>query len=164
LQSIESWDAAFILDADEEGVEKRRLDCFTWLEQEKLIAAIPEKEAWARSPRYSIGCFVVHGPDSDQGSIEDHWIPIADAAVGDRMRDARSFVQMHQKPESKVLKPGRVGKATLTIAGQIDHPGDSLAVILRETKWAKDHEVVSSTIGQELVQFLQSVPNNHGDR
>jgi hypothetical protein len=158
LQYVEKWNAAFILDADDEGVVARRRDLFEWLKKEKLILDAPQDGAWAPSGGYSVGCFVVHGPDSDRGAIEDHWIPIADSAVGDRMRDARGFVQQHQRPESKVLKPGRVGKATLTIAGQIDSPGDSLAVILRDTTWATDQVIASSTIGQELLQFLRSVP------
>jgi len=156
-QSVDRWDAAFILDADDEGVQARRTELFDWLKRETLIDGHPDGNAWATSRGYSVGCFVVHGPDSDHGSIEDHWIPIAESAVGDRIQDARSFIAKHETSESKVKKRGRVGKATLTIAGQIDHPGDSLAVILRDTTWTSDRDIALSSIGAELLGFLRSI-------
>ncbi len=156
--TFDVWAAAFIVDADDAGVDTRREEIFEWLRGEGLIDARPENGAWARTDSYAVGGFVVHGPDSENGSIEDHWVLIAEAIVGDRMRDARGFVQAHQYGECKTAKPGYANKALLTIAGQLEHPGESLAMILRDTRWAKDDELEISPIGKELLDFFQATP------
>lgn len=157
--AITAWAVLFVIDADDAGVNARRGDLFQWLVAERLIDVPPENDKnWVTSGGYAAGCFVVHGPDSPEGSIEDHWIPIADKAVGPRMRDARSFVEAHRLDGADVNKRGHLHKAELTIAGQIEFPGCSLAVILRDTQWTTDEEFEATAIGKELFGFFGTIP------
>src|SRR5262249_34589174 len=123
---MDAWAAAFVLDADNDGVTRRRDDLFAWLADKNMIDAAPAGNGaglWKQASGYAMGCFVVHGPGVETGAIEDHWIPIARAAVPRRLQEAQTFVATHTSEGDEVTKPGRANKAALTIAGQIESPG-----------------------------------------
>ncbi len=154
---VEDWATIMVVDADDEGVDARIQDVFAWFKEQGLLRELPAALAnphWEPCDGYSLGGLVVHSPESDRGAVEDIWLPLARTKVADRILGAEEFIDKHQIEKSKVTKAGWRRKALLTIAGQIEHPNDSLAVILRSVKWVEDGELVAMPLGQKWLGFL----------
>lgn len=154
---VETWAAVMVVDADDEGTGARLHEVFQWYRDIGVLDALPAAPSnphWMKREGFALGGIVVHAPGGDKGAVEDLWMPIAEGRVPERLTDARAFIDKHKEAKSKIGKEGWTKKATLTIAGQIEHPNDSLAVILRQTQWASDQDVAQLPFCQTLLRFL----------
>ncbi len=98
-------------------------------------STFPRHGQWEKTANFPFGLFVLHNPTTKSGTLE-HVIEPAlnmDGDWGPRLGDAERLLTNHQKPTHPIADPTGTdrAKARLTIAGQWDKPGSSLAEILR---------------------------------
>lgn len=81
----------------------------------------------------SIGCWVWHRAEDSKGTLEDLYHKHAQCNLP-LYGEAVAYVDKHKGELSRVAKGtlAKKFKAALTITGQVNNPGDSLAVILRD--------------------------------
>ena len=156
---VTEYAAAFLFDADADGVEgkltlfrKRYADHFG-----DLSGA--DHRNWLAETSVPVGCFVFHrSPNDPTGTLEDHLEPMVEEAWPCRYEKARRFVEEGRGPEDEVSRNNaeRV-KATITVSGQFDHPGDPMTQIIRD-KRLPDIQFQKSMLSRALTDFLTSTP------
>ena len=149
--------AAFLFDADDEGLSA-------------TVSAFRESYGpyygdlsgaahaqWITTTSIPVGLYVFHD-DKDTGTIEHHVEPMVEAAWPDRYTAARAFIDQNRgRGDAASKNEARRLKATITTAGQFDHPGRPLATVLAQ-RGLPDQQYQQSTAANALASFLLSTP------
>jgi len=111
-----------------------------------------------RDGDFSAGCCIFTGPGKTTGTLEEIIWPLLESQIPERLKDAREYVEAHGLAGTEVARGDKSSikrvKAALTIAGQMDAPGCSLAVALREMPSFDDGSLSSDSICQMLTQMI----------
>ena len=156
---VTEYAAAFLFDADGAGLvstlngfRERYREHFGDLEN-------LEHGRWAAETSVPVGCFVFHRSDRDPtGTVEDHLKPMVQQAWPDRYAGAERFIKENRTATDKVS--GREAerlKAIITTAGQFNHPGDPMSIIVGR-KGLPRERFTASRPSAELADFLARTP------
>ena len=152
---VSKYWAAFLFDANEEGVAAK-LDVFrkSYGGHFGDLARI-EHGTWIETQTVPVGCFVFHRSSRDRtGTLEDHLAPMARAAWPARYAAAQRFLDDHRIDSDRVsIKDAERVKAIITAAGQFDHPGDPMSIIIGR-KGLPAVQFDQSPLSAQLAGFL----------
>lgn len=151
---------AFLYDADEKG-EQAKLQQWqqNYAEQFPGIAVPTECgwQQWSESSPTKIGVFILRGTRSDPeviktGDLEDITLPLMRRHNESLYQDADALINKHWPLESgdKYKR-----KAAITIAGQMDHPSYSMAVVLKESDHLTNEALNADLACQRIVRFFK---------
>ena len=145
---------AFLYDADDAGVTEK-LSVWT----KRYAEHFPElgpclSGEWASWKDEEVGWHIFSAPGSDKGQLEDIVLPLLNAAAESVHAAATTFVTENW-PISTA--EGKQRKAMITAAGQVHHPGDSMAVILANTEHLIDATLAADLSCQQIVTFFSGV-------
>ncbi len=158
---VSEYAAAFLFDANGEGVTST-LETFRarygghFGDLSNLAHG-----AWVAETTVPVGCFVFHRSAADEtGTIEDHLAPMAASAWPERYAGAERFVDDNRADDDKVSsRDAERLKAIITVAGQFDHPGDPLSIIIGRDGLPRA-QFETSVLSAELADFLTGTPWN----
>ena len=121
-----------------------------------------EHSGWVADTTVPIGCFVFHrGAEDQEGTLEDHLVPMVRETWPARYEGAERFVDEHRSASDRVSnREAERLKAIITATGQFDHPGEPMSSIIGRTGLPPERFVVSSLSG-ELADFLTRTPWNN---
>ena len=158
---VSEYAAAFLFDANADGVATK-LTAF----RDRFGAHFGDltslaHRAWVATTIVPVGCFVFHRNTQDQtGTIEDHLAPMVESAWPERYGGAQVFVDSHRADADKVSgKDAERLKAIITAAGQFDHPGDPMSVIIGRAGLPRA-PFEASPLSRDLADFLAAAPWN----
>ncbi len=157
---VDRYAAAFLFDANDAGVAAT-IDGFRehYGKHFNGLDALGNK-SWVLAGTAPVGCFVVHQNGADTGTLEDHLGPMVESVWPDRTSAAAGFIDGEKTADDKVsAKSSERWKAVITAAGQFNHPGDPLSIVIGRTGLPQD-PFETSPLCRELVGFLTSVPWN----
>lgn len=140
--SIRGFGLIFTCDADLIGVSGRQT---LWVEafSESLKGFLPDitgllandASKIVRNGQCSVTGLVFAATGSENGTLEDVLWEHLESGYQSKLSEAVTFIEKHGTKGTKVFDfPSKKRKAAITIAGQVDSPGYSLSVILRDTK------------------------------
>jgi len=162
---VTQYAAAFLFDADHEGVdETMRVFRERFAPHFGDLSAL-SPDAWLGSTTVPVGCFVFHQEGSHTGTLEDHLAPMVRSAWPQRYADAEQYIDRHKQPTDAVSrKEAERQKAIITTAGQFNHPGDPLSVIVGDRKTGLPRSVFEASAPSEaLADFLTGAPWRAGE-
>lgn len=114
---------------------------------------------WVTSDTVPVGCFVFHKNTQDPtGTLEDHLGPMVRSVWPTRFTEAEQFVS--DKRSANDIVSGSESerlKATITIAGQFNHPGDPMSIIIGRSGVPRTAFENSKT-SKNLSKFLTRIP------
>ena len=152
---ISQYAAAFLYDADKGGV-RSTLQAFRdrYTEHFGDLSALQHGQ-WLNGNTVPVGCFVFHGSDQEQtGTIEDHLAPMAQQSWPDRYAAAQALIDDGRHDGDKVSDSNAERlKAIITVAGQFNHPGDPLSVIIGRNGMPQE-QFEACAVSRELALFL----------
>ena len=159
LFDVSEYAAAFLFDANGEGVAAV-LAAFRGRYGARFgdLAGLGHG-AWVSTNTVPVGCFVFHKSAQDQtGTLEDHLAPMVESAWPDRYAGARNLIDGYRADADKVSgKDAERMKAIITAAGQFDHPGDPMSVVIGRTGLPRA-QFDDSALSAELARFLAGAP------
>lgn len=162
---LTSFGVLFVRDADDVGPESK-------------VASLKEKfaeilrpvlpgidELSANDPRklvkdgeMSAGACILCGAQKSVGTLEDIVWPMLHALIPKQLGEADNYIQTFGIAGTRIAHGNNTAakrkKAALTIAGQTDAPGASLAVVLRDMKALTDEVVRSDSVCQIFTNIL----------
>jgi hypothetical protein len=165
---LKSFGVVFMLDADDHGVAGR-VAMLKERHSEALRPVLPSFErihanssdGIVRDGNFSAGCWVHCKGEEDFGTLEDILWPMLHTNIGSRLDDALNYIDDHALPGTEILRGARATvkktKAALSIAGQIDAPGYSLSVALRDMPAFDDKSIGQSLHCQAVLEILRTV-------
>ena len=155
---VAEYAAAFLFDADEDGVEQKLTLFRTRFTGQFGDLSEADHGKWLVA-RVPVGCFVFHRSSNDPtGTLEDHLEPMAKEAWPRRYKDARRFLDGGRGPTDQVSRnKAELVKATITVSGQFDHPGDPMTQIIRD-KRLPNSQFQKSALSRALTDFLKRTP------
>lgn len=148
---------ALVFDADDEGVSHRSARI-----RELYSPTLGEPVAldhgqWSITRRGPVGLFFFHDPATQRGTLESLLGPTVESTWPGRWTGAGAFIDEHASTGDKVRRNmSEEIKARITIAGQLQCPGDPMSVVLRHD--GLPHECFMGPHSQRLVDFLLAVP------
>lgn len=140
--SLSGFGLIFTCDADSIGVTDRQT---RWVEafSESLKRVLPDTTGFSandaskivRNGQCSLTGLVFAATNSEKGTLEDVLWKHLESGYQTKLSEGVDFIEKHGLEGTKVFdSPSKKRKAAITIAGQMDSPGYSLSVILRDTK------------------------------
>ena len=156
---VSEYAAAFLFDANGEGVAAT-LDVFRnrYAGHFGDLSDL-EHGRWVTETTVPVGCFVFHKDAEDPtGTIEDHLAPMVKGAWPVRFSDAERFVEDKRDDGDKVSsRESERLKAIITVAGQFNHPGDPMSIVIGRTG-IPVAAFEGARTSAELTEFLTQVP------
>lgn len=156
---VSEYAAAFLFDANKDGVSEK-LTAFRARHGAHFgdLAGL-EHGKWVTTNTVPAGCFVFHRNEQDRtGTLEDHLAPMVERAWPERYAGAERFIDDHRAKADKVSgKDAERLKAIITAAGQFDHPGDPMSVIIGRSGLPRA-PFEASPLSRELAGFLARAP------
>ena len=156
---VSQYAAAFLYDADDEGVAST-LQAFRdrYTEHFGDLSALQHGQ-WLQGNTAPVGCFVFHGSDQQPtGTIEDHLAPMAEQSWPDRYAAAQALIDDGRHDSDQVSRSNAERlKAIITVAGQFNHPGDPLSVIIGRNGMPQE-QFEACAVSRELALFLLKAP------
>lgn len=152
---------AFLFDANAAGLAAT-LDQFR-RDYESHFGGLADvaHSGWIRTAKCPLGVFVIHRSDTDStGTLEDHLAPMVESAWPDWYAGARGFIDGHRRGGDGASRNEAARlKAIITSAGQLEHPGTSLATVV-DRDGLPEAQYKASPLAQTLTAFLRTVPWN----
>lgn len=160
---VPEYAAAFLFDADQEGVAATLTAFQNHYGGHFGDLARVAHGKWVATDTVPVGFFVFHRSAQDEtGTLEDHLAPMVGSAWPVRYAGAQGFVDRYREPNNKVSSSAAERlKAIITAAGQFDHPGDPMSVIIDRTG-LPPAQFTGSPLSKELADFLTGTPWNGG--
>ena len=156
---VSEYAAAFLFDANGEGVAAT-LDVFRnrYAGHFGDLSAL-EHGRWVTETTVPVGCFVFHRSTEDPtGTIEDHLAPMVKGVWPVRFSDAERFVEDKRDDGDKVSNgESERLKAIITVAGQFNHPGDPMSIVIGRSG-IPVAAFEGAPTSAELTEFLTRVP------
>lgn len=150
--------AAFLFDADEEGLNATVSNFRKSYEPYYGDLSGVAHAQWTATTSIPVGLYVFHDGRKETGTLEDHVAPMVESEWPARYSAAHAYIEQNSGPDDAVSKnESRRLKATITAAGQFDHPGRPLATVLAR-KGLPDQQYQRSTAANALASFLLSTP------
>lgn len=151
---------AFLYDADEMGEVAKLQQWHQNYAQQFPDIAVPTEsgwQSWGDSGNTKIGVFILRGTNSSAddlkaGDLEDITLPLMKRHNEALYQDAGDLVDKHWPTDGKI-KYKR--KAAITIAGQMNHPSTSMAVILKETNHLNNELLNADLTCQRILRFFK---------
>ena len=158
---VSEYAAAFLFDANGNGVSEK-LTAFRKRHEAHFgdLAGL-KHGAWVATNTVPVGCFVFHkSVQNETGTLENHLAPMVEHAWPEQYAGAGRFIDDHRGDADRVSrsKAERL-KAIITAAGQFDHPGDPMSVIIDRAGLPRT-QFEASPLSRELAGFLAQVPWN----
>ncbi len=156
---ISEYAAAFLFDANSEGV-KATLQGFGDQYRELFGDLVGLRHnRWTTSETVPVGCFVFHKDAQEPtGTLEDHLAPMVKGAWPNRFLEAEGFIDEKRRESDKVSNSESERlKAIITAAGQFDHPGDPMSIIIGRNGIPTAAFEKSQT-SKSLSRFLTQIP------
>ena len=162
--AVSEYAVAFLFDANGEGVITTLASfCDRYGAHFGDLGNL-EHAKWIAETTVPVGCFVFHrGTECQVGTIEDHLLPMVEGAWPERYAAAERFVDDNKNDTNKVSNnEAERLKATITVTGQFDNPGDPMSIIIgRESLPKKQFQ--RSELSADLACFLMATPWNNED-
>lgn len=151
---------AFLYDADEMGEVAKLQQWHQNYTQQFPGMMFPSEsgwQPWGTSGNTNIGVFILRGTNSSPddlkaGDLEDITLPLMKRHNEALYQDAGDLVDKHW-PTGGKNKFKR--KAAITIAGQMDHPSSSMAVILKDSEHLTTEHLNADPTCQRIVRFFK---------
>ena len=123
---VSEYAAAFLFDADEEGLTATLEDFRERYGAHFGDLSSLEHGRWVSTSTVPVGFFVFHkSAQEETGTLENHLAPMAESAWPDRYGKALKFIDTNMDAKDKVSsKDAERLKAIITATGQFNHPGD----------------------------------------
>jgi hypothetical protein len=165
---LHTFGILFVRDADDEGIEAKvatlKHEFGNVLRPvlpgiETLTANEPSKVI--REAGISVGACIWCAPEQTKGTLEDILWPLLEPLIPDRLNQAKDYVQVHGVAGTKVAggknPTANRQKAAINIAGQVDAPGASLSVVLREMRTITNAAILGDAVCVRLTGMLTAM-------
>ncbi len=155
---VTEYAVAFLFDANTAGLEST-LEGFRGLYGVHFgDLSNLQHGVWAETT-IPVGCFVFHKSTTETtGTIEDHLAPMVQRAWPERYGGAERFVDDNRATDDAVSgKAAERLKAIITAAGQFNHPGDPMSIVIGR-HGLPQAEFETSPVSAELAGFLLKAP------
>ena len=156
---VSEYAVAFLFDANGKGVAAT-LDVFRnrYAGHFGDLSDV-EHGRWITESTVPVGCFVFHKSAEDPtGTIEDHLAPMVKGAWPVRFSEAEHFVEDKRNDRDKVSsRESERLKAIITVAGQFNHPGDPMSIVIGRTG-LPGTAFEGARTSAELTEFLTQIP------
>ena len=158
---VSEYAAAFLFDANGEGVASTLAEFRNRYGTYFGNLANLEHGQWLAGTIVPVGCFVFHRSARDQtGTLEDHLAPMVEQASPERYAGAQRFIDNTRDDGDRVSgNEAERLKAIITAAGQFNHPGDPMSIIIDRTG-LPSARFNASPLSAELAGFLARTPWN----
>lgn len=148
--------SAFVFDADTSLAERSARFRAIYSKSLGDLAAL-DHGGWLTTTKGPVGLFVFHDPTTQRGTLESLMRPMVESTWPTRWSGAGVFIDGHAKASDRVRESEtKELKARITIAGQLQCPGDPMSIVL-DRKGLPD-ECFRGPHSQRLVEFLNAVP------
>lgn len=156
---VSEYAAAFIFDANGEGVTGTLEEFYNRYGGHFGDLSKLKHGEWVTDTTVPVGCFVFHKNARDPtGTIEDHLAPMVKQAWPDKFDEANRFVEDKRDGNDKVSSSEAERlKAIITAAGQFNHPGDPMSIII-DRNGLPHAEFEKAQTSAELARFLMQIP------
>ena len=156
---VSEYAAAFLFDANDEGVEAKVAGF-----RERYGAHFGDLSnlghgGWLAGTTVPVGCFVFHkSAQEPTGTIEDHLAPMAARAWPARFAEAGRFIDDNRDGDDSVSgSEAERLKAVITVAGQFNHPGAPMSIIIGRSGLPRAR-FKASPVSADLAAFLTGAP------
>ncbi len=155
---VTAYAATFFYDADDAGI-LAKLNTF----KQQFSSQLGNLDSlsngnWVVPATVPIGCFVFHSPGQQTGTLEDELGPMVRQAWPVAAQAAETFIDTHSSQGDRVnLKASERWKAIITCAGQFNHPGDPLSIVIGRNGLPAS-AYAASHLSKTVHQFLMAVP------
>lgn len=149
---------AFILDADDDGVEARERG-FAAAYSDCLSSQPIQHGGWVEGPHGPVGLFVFHDLHDTKraGTLEDALAPLVGQQWPTRWDAADAYLRQHAEAGDRIhRKRADYTKARIGVTGQFLFPGDAMTEVIGRKGLADAH--FTGPVSQALVDFLRAVP------
>ncbi|MCP4108030.1 MAG: hypothetical protein GY749_21205 [Desulfobacteraceae bacterium] len=160
-QLVKTYSSVFFFDADDEGIEKtfeefkkRYTGHFGELEALKL-------NDWISVNNHHVGCFIFSN-DKGKGTLEDILVPMIEEKHKNIAEAAESFFVSHAVETDKITNSeAKKKKAIITTTGQFNHPGYSMAVILKESDLLDEEVLKNNALSKQIFDFFSKIESEN---
>ena len=162
---VSEYSVAFLFDANGEGVTSTLTQFRNRYGEHFGDLENLQHGGWVATATVPVGCFVFHRSTQDQqGTLEDHLVPMVEKVWPVRYAGAKRFIDDNRSADDRVSNgEAERLKAIITAAGQFDHPGDPMSIIIGHTGLPRAG-FEGSSLSTELADFLAQTPWNNGLR
>jgi len=145
---------AYILDANDHGIPERvkKIEgIFSRVLGKRSNDRIDHNKVikWSDA---SVGCFIFSG-DKKCGRLEDIVYPLMEKDNEPIFMDALKYFKTHHRKEDKCDEK----KSTIGIAGQLQCPGESNTIIIRESRYLSGGKICADLKCGEIINFFKKL-------
>lgn len=156
---VSEYAAAFLFDANGEGVAPTLAGFRERYGEHFGDLSDLGHGGWLAETTVPVGCFVFHrSAQEPTGTLEDHLAPMAAQEWPERYTEASRFIDDNRDGDDKVSgSEAKRLKAVITVAGQFNHPGDPMSIIIGRGSLPRAR-FEASPVSAELADFLTRAP------